>query len=205
MKIETVLERALHLEAVTRIEEEEQTSKVALIRRDDTKDSVEAVTKIVIQLSVDEKQRENHRNQSRARSSSRGWWGDDRRDRGQQQDRGFNDRRQFPTLGPSHRDRSFGRDEPSRGRQVFKFRACGQEGHISRNCRNCFLCGSSQHLKINCPFKKKTTENCNVIRVCSTNTIKCLNAEIILHGNRCVGLLDNGSSISLGKPSVNSQ
>ena len=56
MKIETVLERALHLEAVTRIEEEEQTPKVAVIRRDETKDLVEAVTKLVSQLSVDDKQ-----------------------------------------------------------------------------------------------------------------------------------------------------
>ena len=32
MKIETVLERALHVEAVTRIEEEEQIPKVAVIR-----------------------------------------------------------------------------------------------------------------------------------------------------------------------------
>ena len=54
MKIETVLERALHLEAVTRIEEEEQTPKIAVIRRDETKDLVEAVTKLVNQLSVDD-------------------------------------------------------------------------------------------------------------------------------------------------------
>ena len=70
MKIETVLERALHLEAVTRIEEEEQTPKVAVIRRDETKDLVEAVTKLVNQLSVDDKQQENRRNQSRERSGS---------------------------------------------------------------------------------------------------------------------------------------
>ena len=63
--------------------------------------------------------------------------------------------------------------------------------------RNCFLCGSSQHLKTNCPFKKETTENYNFIRVCSTNTIKCLNEEIILHGNRCVGLTESTSCISL--------
>ena len=71
MKSETVLERALHLEAVTRIEEEEQTPKVAVIRRDETKDLVEAVTKLVNQLSVDDKQRENRRSQSRERSGSR--------------------------------------------------------------------------------------------------------------------------------------
>ena len=199
MKIEIVLERALHLEAVTRIEEEEQTPKVAVIRRDETNKLVEAVNRLANQLSVDGKERENRRNHSMERSSSRGSWGDDRRDRGQQQDRGLNDRRRLPTPGRSHRDRSFGRDEPSRKNdsQGFKCRACEQEGHISRNCRKCFLCGSSQHLKRNCPFKKKTTENWNVIRVCSTSTIKCLNAEIILHGNRCVGLKDSGSSVSL--------
>ena len=114
MKIETDLEKALHLEAVTRIEEEEQTPKVAVIRRDETKDLVEAVNKLVNQLSVDDKQRKNRRNQCRERSGSQGRWGDDRRDRGQQQDRGFNDRRRFPTPGLSHRDRSFGREEPSR-------------------------------------------------------------------------------------------
>ena len=166
MKIETVLEQALHLEAVTGIEGEEQTPKVGVIRRDERKDLVEAVTNLVNQLSVDDKQRENRRNPSRERRSSRGRWGDDRRHRGQQQDRGFNDRRRFPMPGPSHRDRSFGTDEPSRrnDRQGFKCSACGQEGHILRNCRNFFLCGSSQHLKRNCQFKKNYRElSCHLI------------------------------------------
>ena len=52
-KIETDLERALLLEAETRIEEEEQTPKFAVIRRDETKDLVGAVPKVVNQLSVD--------------------------------------------------------------------------------------------------------------------------------------------------------
>ena len=157
MKIETALERALHLEAVTRIKEEEQTLEVAGIRRDETKDLVEAVTRLANQSSVDEKQRENRQNQSRERSSSRGRWGDDRRDRGQQQDSGFNDRRRLPTPRPSHRDRSFGRDEPSRRnfRHGLKCRTCGKEGYISKNCRNCFLCGSSQHLKKTALLKRK--------------------------------------------------
>ena len=116
---------------------------------------MEVVTRLVNQLSVDDKQRENRRNQSRERSTFRGRWGDNRRVVGQQQDRGINDRRRLPTPGPSHRDRSFGGDEPSRrnDRQGFQCRACGQEEHISRNCGNCFLCGSSQHSKRNCPFK----------------------------------------------------
>ena len=74
-KFETVLERALHLEAVTRIEEEEQRTKIAVFRRYETKDIVEAVTKLVNKLSVDDKQQENRRTQSRERTSSRGRWG----------------------------------------------------------------------------------------------------------------------------------
>ena len=110
MTIKTVLERALHLEAVTRIEEEEQTPNVEFIRREETKDLVEAVIKLVNQLSVYDKQRETRRNQSRERSISRGRCGDGRRVRLQQQDCVLSDRRRFPTPRPSHRDRSFGRD-----------------------------------------------------------------------------------------------
>ena len=78
MKIETVLKReaVLYLEAVTRTEEEEQTSKIAVIRRGETKNLVEAFTMMGNQLSVDAKQRENRRNRSGERSSSGGRWGD---------------------------------------------------------------------------------------------------------------------------------
>ena len=107
MESETVLEKALHLEAVTRIEEEEQTTKIAVFRQDLTKGLVEAVTKLVNQLSEDDKPREIRRRQSR----ERGPWGYNRPDRKKKQDREFSDRRRPPTPGPSHRDKNFGRDE----------------------------------------------------------------------------------------------
>ena len=87
--------------------------------------------------------------------------------------------------------------ERSSGKDKLSTRSGGQEVHISRNCRNCFLCESSHYLKRNCSFKKKTTENCNVIRVFSTNTIKCPKTEIILHRKWCFRLIDSGRSISL--------
>ena len=45
-----------------------------------------------------------HPNQSGEQSSSRGRWSDDRRNRGQQDDRGFSDRWCFPTPGSRHRE-----------------------------------------------------------------------------------------------------
>ena len=117
MTIGRVFEQALQLEDVTRIEEEEQTPKVAIIRMDETKGLVEAVTKLVNQLSVEDKQHSNRRNQ--------------RENEAQKQDRVISDRRCFSTAGPSHRHKFFGRDEPSRRNdgQDFKCRACGQEGN----------------------------------------------------------------------------
>ena len=46
-KIETVLEQSLHREAVIRIEENEQTLIVTVVRRDETNDLVEAVTMLM--------------------------------------------------------------------------------------------------------------------------------------------------------------
>ena len=47
MQIEAILGPELHLEAVTRIEEDEQRPKIAVVRRAETKDLLEAVTKLV--------------------------------------------------------------------------------------------------------------------------------------------------------------
>ena len=74
---------------------------------------------MVNQLSVDDKQLKNRRNQSGEWSCSRKWWFHDKRDRGQQQDRGFSDWRRIPTPGPSNSDRlleEMNRPEETAGR-----------------------------------------------------------------------------------------
>ena len=189
----------MHLEAVTGIEEEEQTPKIAVIRRDDTKDLVEAVTKLVNQLSVDDKQRENRRNQSRERSSS--WNGGVTKDVIEDSNKIVGS-----TIGGD-----FQRQELVTETDLSEEMNClgGTKGRVSSaepvEKKDTFRGIAETVPYVEVPntcketalLKRKTTENCNVIRVRPTNTIKCLNAEIKLHGNRCVGLLDSGSSISL--------
>ena len=46
------LKRALHLEAVIKIEEEEQTPRIAAIRRDETEILIDSVNRLVQQISV---------------------------------------------------------------------------------------------------------------------------------------------------------
>ena len=89
----------MHLDAATRIEEEEQTPNVADIRRDETKNLAEVVTKLVNQLTIDDKQHKDRQNQSREQSASLRRWRDNKRDGGRQQDRGFSKRRRFLTPG----------------------------------------------------------------------------------------------------------
>ena len=167
MKIETVLERALHLEAVTKIEEEEQQPKIAAIRRDENRELVEAVTKLISQMTTDDGNRNQRASFSRERSNSRGRWESrnrDSRDRDSYRRRDGSGRRRHPTPGPGQRDYSNGRRDSSRDSDRWKrirCRACGQQGHSAQYCRNCFFCGSSQLLKKDCPQREKKDENVN--------------------------------------------
>ena len=109
MKIETVLERALHLEAVTKIEEEEQQPKIAAIRRDENRELVEAVTKLISQMTTDDGNRNQRASFSRERSNSRGRWESRNRDRDSYRKRDGSGRRRHPTPGPGQRDYLTGR------------------------------------------------------------------------------------------------
>ena len=55
MNIAKSLERALHLEALVRIEEEEQTPRIAAIRRDETEMLMNAVNRLDHYVSVSTK------------------------------------------------------------------------------------------------------------------------------------------------------
>ena len=76
---------------------------------------------------------------------------------------------------------------------------CGQQELRIKQYRNCFHCGSSQHIKRHFPNRKtkQTTESANVIKVCSTGTIKCFNIQIPVQGQMKLGQVDSGSSVIL--------
>ena len=67
MNIENALERALHRESVMRIEEEEQTPRIAAIRRDETEILINSVKRLVQQMSFGN---ENHAGSSDGRGNN---------------------------------------------------------------------------------------------------------------------------------------
>ena len=188
MKIETVLEQVLHLKAASKTEEEEQTPKIAVIRGNGTKKLVEAVTKLLNQLSVDDK----HLTTVVINRGNEVVLGDGRVMTDETEDNNtiagsvvggvFQSQYLSTETDISEAVNRFRRND----KKGFKCRTCEKEGQSSRNCRNFLLIGSSQHLKRNCPFKKKYTKNCNVIRVRPTKSIECLNAEAYFMGTRAL-------------------
>ena len=192
MTVDKALERALHLEAVTRVEEEEQVPQIAAIRQDDSNKSlIEAVNGLVQKLSgtADGNSRESGGN-------SQGWVNTRREYQGQNnfnQNQGRSNLLDNEKSGFPNNDKNFNRN--------FKDSCTGggQKGHKIKQCRNCFHCGCSQHIKRYCPNRKpkQTTESANVIKVCSTSTTKCFTIQILIQGQMKVGLVDSGSSVSL--------
>ena len=165
MTVDKALKRALHLEAVTRIEEDEQVPQIAAIRQDDSNKSlIEAVNGLVQKLS-----RTADGNSRESGGNSQSW---DNTRRGLQGQNDFNQNQGRPNLleneksGFPNSDKNFNRNFTD------SCTGCGQKGHRIKQCRNCFHCGSSQHIKRYSPNRKpkQTTESANVIKVCSTST-----------------------------------
>ena len=117
-------------------------------------------------------------NENNARSSDgrrdNGHWGGTRREGNRYREQGSRDRASTPTPGLNTRERN---DIPRRENNYDKCRLCRQKGHWPKNCRNCFTCGISTHIKRNCPWNKRK-EQTNVTRVCSKNKTKCFNVSV---------------------------
>ena len=120
MNIARSLERALHLEALVRIEEEEQTPRIAAIRRDKTEMLINAVNRLDHYVSVSIK--------NKVRSSD-GWKdnshrGGTRRDMNRYREQVSRDRARTTTPAPNTRERN---DDPRRCNNYDKYRLCGKK------------------------------------------------------------------------------
>ena len=195
MNIANAIERALHLEAVVRIEKGRST-RIAAIWRDETEILVDSVNRLVQQKSVGKE------NSGR---SSNSHWGGTRRNGNQYREQGSKDRARILTPGPNTRE---SKDNPRRENNYEKCRLCGQKSQWAKNCHNCFTCRSSAHTKRICPWIKRTKQT-NIIDACSTDKTNCFNVKLLLNGKLVSGALDSGSSIvlisfdtygTLGKP-----
>ena len=167
MEIQTVLEKALHLEAVTRIEEEEKEYRVSSIIPDSASRLVDRLNELVAELKVKDEGRgaarndrrspggrddQRSRNFSRERSASR-----------QGYDRGGRDgnraRNRSPTPGArfrsssreSRRDGTFDGGTRSRENTRGRVEFSGRQEYRGRSQNNeCYRCGQEGHTAREC-------------------------------------------------------
>ena len=175
MILDKALERALHIEAVTRIEEEDNEPRVSAIQSNENTQVVNLINDLVRKLQTNQpKRQENQKFSSQAarpkeflRGSERssGENGDRNRStnsytRSSVEHRRNNYENRARSLTPGGENRSRDRSHESRAEQSKaavsfekeKCRRCGQRNHSSRECKNCFECASPNHFKRNCPY-----------------------------------------------------
>ena len=175
MTLDKALERALHIEAVTRIEEEDNEPRVSAIQSNENTQLVNSINDLVQTLQTNQpNRRENQKFSSQGarpkeflRGSQRSSRENEDRNRNTNsytrssaEHRRNNYESRARSLTPGGENRSRDRSHESRAEQskaVVSFekekcRRCGQRNHASRECKNCFECGSPNHFKRNCPY-----------------------------------------------------
>ena len=175
MTLDKALERALHIEAVTRIEEEYNEPRVSAIQSNENTQLVNSINDLVQTLQTNQpNRRENQkfllqgaRPKEFLRGSQRSSRENEDRNRNtnsytrssaEHRRNNYESRARSLTPGGENRrrDRSHkSRAEQSKAEVSFekeKCRRCGQRNHASRECKNCFECGSPNHFKRNCPY-----------------------------------------------------
>ena len=175
MTLDKALERALHIEAVTRIEEEDNEPRVSAIQSNENTQLVNSINDLVQTLQTNQpNRRENQKFSSQGarpkdflRGSQRSSRENEDRNRNTNsytrssaEHRRNNYESRARSLTPGGENRSRDRSHESRAEQSKaavsfekeKCRRCGQRNHASRECKNCFECGSPNHFKRNCPY-----------------------------------------------------
>ena len=175
MTLDKALERALHNEAVTRIEEEDNEPRVSAIQSNENTQLVNSINDLVQTLQTNQpNRRENQKFSSQGarpkeflRGSQRSSRENEDRNRNTNsytrssaEHRRNNYESRARSLTPGGENRSRDRSHESRAEQSKaavsfekeKCRRCGQRNHASRECKNCFKCGSPNHFKRNCPY-----------------------------------------------------
>ena len=175
MTLDKALERALHIEAVTRIEEEDNEARVSAIQSNKNTQLVNSINDLVQTLQTNQpNRRENQKFSSQGarpkeflRGSQRSSRENEDRNRktnsytrSSAEHRRNNYERRARSLTPGGENRSRDRSHESRAEQSKaavsfekeKCLRCGQRNHASRECKNCFECGILNHFKRNCPY-----------------------------------------------------
>ena len=175
MTLDKALERALPIEVVTRIEEEDNEPRVSAIQSNENTQLVNSTRDLVQTLQTNQPNRqENQKFPSQGARPKEFLRGSERssRENGDKnrstksytgssaEHRRNNYESRASSLTPGGENRSRDRSHESRAEQLKaavsfekeKCRRCGQRNHASRECKNCFECGSPNHYKRSCPY-----------------------------------------------------
>ena len=175
MNLDKALERALHIEAVTRIEEEDNEPRVSAIQSNENTQLVNSINDLVRTLQTNQPNRQENQKFSSQGARSKEFLRGSERSARENEDRNRSTN-SYTRSSPEHRRNSYesrarsltprgehrsrdrsheSRAEQSKAAVKFekeKCRRCGQRNHASRECKNCFECGSPNHFKRNCPY-----------------------------------------------------
>ena len=175
MTLDKALERALHIEAVTRIEEEDNEPRISAIQSNENTQLVNSINDLVQTLQTNQPNRRENQKFSLQGAQPKEFLRGSQRSSRENEDRNRNTnsytrssaehrRNNYESRGrsltPGGENRSRDRSHESRAEQSKaavsnekeKFRRCGQRNHASRECKNCFECGSPSHFRRNCPY-----------------------------------------------------
>ena len=175
VNLDKALEGALHIEAVTRIEEQDNEPRVSATQENNQ--LVNSVNDLVRTLQINQSNRQDNQNflpqgfrgqkkfcaeltvvQEKLEIERNRNYNSYNRSSADNRRTNYDSRVQSPTPGGEKRSRDRSHEnlaEQSKTAVSVErefFCRCGQQNQASKECKNCFECGSPNQCKRNCPF-----------------------------------------------------